>query len=157
KPSRLVALKMILAGGHAGEHELARFREEAEALARQQHPNIVQVYEGGEDDGLPFYSMEVVGGGDLGQKLGGDPLPPREAARLVETLARAVHAAHQKGIVHRDLKPSNVLLTEEGTPKISDFGLAKKLHEVGRTQTGQILGTPSYMAPEQASGQGKHV
>ena len=118
---------MILAGGHAGEADLARFRTEAEAVARLQHPNIVQIYEVGEHDGLPFFSLEFCAGGSLDKKLAGTPLPPKEAAALVETLARAMQAAHDKGVIHRDLKPANVLLTEDGTPKITDFGLAKKL------------------------------
>ncbi len=122
---RLVALKMILAGPHAGEQHLARFRTEAQAAARLQHPNIVQIYEIGEHDGLPFLSLEYVEGGSLAGKLRGTPRPAREAAALVETLARAVQAAHDKGIVHRDLKPANVLLTTADVPKVADFGLAK--------------------------------
>jgi serine/threonine-protein kinase len=149
---RVVALKMILAGSHADERERARFRTEAEAVARLQHPNIVQIYEIGESEGRPFFSLEYVDGGSLAAKLDGTPLPGKSAAQLVETLARAVHAAHQRGIVHRDLKPANVLLTADGTPKITDFGLAKRLDvERGQTQTGSIVGTPSYMAPEQAA------
>jgi hypothetical protein len=150
---RTVALKMILAGGHAGPGELARFRSEAEAVARLQHPNIVQVFEVGEADGYPYCALEFVAGGNLASKLAGKPLPAREAARLVETLARAVQLAHSRNVVHRDLKPSNVLLTPEGQPKITDFGLARRLDsESGDTQAGAILGTPPYMAPEQASG-----
>jgi WD40 repeat protein len=149
---RHVALKMILAGGHAGEAERERFRVEAQAIARLQHPNIVQVHEVGEHDGLPYFSLEFCPGGSLARKLDGTPLPPAEAATLVETLARAMHVAHQKGILHRDLKPSNVLLAEDGTPKVTDFGLAKKLDEDSRTATGAVMGTPSYMAPEQAGG-----
>jgi WD40 repeat protein len=156
--NRLVALKMILSGGHAGEEERTRFRVEAEAVARLQHPGIVQIYEIGESEGRPFFSLEFVEGGNLDRKIAGTPLAARQAATLIETLARAVHAAHQKGIVHRDLKPANVLLTADGTPKITDFGLAKYLDsERGQTQSGAILGTPSYMAPEQASGRGKAV
>jgi serine/threonine-protein kinase len=113
KADRLVALKMILAGGHAGEDALARFRAEAQAVARLQHPHIVQVFEVGDDHGLPYFSMEFCPGGSLEKKLAGTPLPPAEGARLVETLARAMQAAHEKGIVHRDLKPANVL---EGQP-----------------------------------------
>src|SRR5579884_1736960 len=154
---RVVALKMILAGGHAGGQELARFRTEAESVARLSHPNIVQVFEIGEHDGLPVLSLEFCPGGSLDKKLDGTPWQPRDAARLVETLARAMHHAHQKGVVHRDLKPANVLLAEDGTPKITDFGLAKKLGEAGQTGTGAVLGTPSYMAPEQAGGRSKAV
>ena len=155
---RLVALKMILAGGHAGAEELARFRLEAEAVARLQHPNIVQIYEIGEYQNRPFFSLEFVDGGSLAAKLAGNPLPPREAAKLAETLARAMQAAHAAGIVHRDLKPGNVLLSADGTPKIADFGLAKRLEDdSGQTRTGAVMGTPSYMAPEQAAGQTKAI
>ncbi len=155
--NRIVALKMILSGSHAGAEERARFRIEAEAVARLQHLNIVQVHEVGEHEGKPFFSMEFCRGGGLDKKLNATPLPPREAARLVEALARAVHAAHEKGVVHRDLKPANVLLAEDGTPKVADFGLAKQMDAAGRTQTGAVLGTPSYMAPEQAGGKSKDV
>jgi WD40 repeat protein/predicted Ser/Thr protein kinase len=151
--NRMVALKMILAGGHAGEAERARFKAEAEAVARLRHPNIVQIYEVGESDGCPFFSLEFVEGGSLAQKLDGTPWQPRPAAEMIETLARAMQAAHKGGVVHRDLKPANVLLTADGTPKITDFGLAKKLDDsAGPTRSGAILGTPSYMAPEQAGG-----
>jgi WD40 repeat protein/tRNA A-37 threonylcarbamoyl transferase component Bud32 len=150
KLGRVVALKMILSGAHAGTRDTARFRTEAEAIARLQHPNIVQVFEVGEHGGLPFFSLEYCPGGGLDRKLNGTPLPAREAATLVEALARAMHAAHQKGVVHRDLKPANVLFAEDGTPKITDFGLAKKLDEAGQTASGAVMGTPSYMAPEQA-------
>ena len=118
--SRLVALKMILAGQYAGPQELARFRSEAEAVARLQHPHIVQIYEVGEHDGQPYFSLEFVDGGSLAQKLDGTPLPPRQAARLVETLARAMHAAHQAGVVHRDLKPANVLLQKDEAGRMKD-------------------------------------
>jgi hypothetical protein len=151
---RLVALKMILTGSYASEAERARFRTEAEAIARLQHPNIVQVHEVGEWAGCPFFSLEFCAGGNLGQKLNGTPLPSQDAARLVEALARAVHAAHEKNVIHRDLKPANVLLSADGTPKVTDFGLARKLDDVGQTAAGAILGTPSYMAPEQAVGKG---
>jgi hypothetical protein len=157
KLNRTVALKMILAGGHTGTAELERFRTEAEAIARLQHPHIVQVFEVGEREGLPFLALEFCPGGGLDKKLAGTPLPPQEAAGLVETLARAMHAAHDKGVIHRDLKPANVLLAEYSTPKITDFGLAKKLDEAGRTATGAVMGTPSYMAPEQAGGKTKEL
>jgi tRNA A-37 threonylcarbamoyl transferase component Bud32 len=156
--NRPVALKMLLAGEYAGAEQRSRFRCEAEAVARLSHPHVVQVYEIGECAGRPFLAMEYVGGGTLAQRLGGTPLPAREAAALVETLARAVQAAHAAGIVHRDLKPGNVLLLPDGTPKVSDFGLAKRLDgEAGHTATGAVVGTPSYMAPEQAAGEGKRV
>jgi serine/threonine-protein kinase len=152
--NRWVALKVILGGSHAGGERLARFHAEAQAVARLQHPNIVQIHDVGEHDGLPYFSLELVDGGSLEQKVHRRPQPPREAAYLAETLARAIHYAHQHGVVHRDLKPANVLLTQAGLPKITDFGLAKRLEiESSRTQTGVILGTPSYMAPEQARGE----
>jgi serine/threonine-protein kinase len=155
---RLVALKMVLAGIHAAPDELGRFRSEAEAVAKLQHPNIVQIYEVGDCDGRPYLSLEFVGGGSLAQKLNGLPIPSAQAAALMATVARAIHAAHERGIVHRDLKPANVLLTEDGTPKITDFGLAKRLdRDSGRTRTGTIMGTPAYMAPEQAGGRSKDI
>ena len=157
KLGRVVALKMILAGDFAGPEEVARLRKEAEALGRLQHPNIVQIFEVGEAAGRPFCALEYVEGGALDRKLAGAPQPPREAAALVETLARAVHAAHQRRVVHRDIKPANILLTADGTPKITDFGLAKRLDEEGRTATGAVMGTPSYMAPEQARGRAGEV
>jgi WD40 repeat protein len=178
--NRLVALKMILAGGHAGPDDLARFRGEAEAVARLKHPNVVQIYDVGEAGGLPYFSLELVEGGGLDKKLAGTPLPPNEAAALIETLARAMAAAHTAGLVHRDLKPANILLrtevkglrteakklsrqssvlsTEEVlSPVISDFGLAKKLDAAGLTASGAVVGTPSYMAPEQAGGRSKEI
>jgi tetratricopeptide (TPR) repeat protein len=154
---RIVALKMILAGGHAGAEQLARFRAEAEAIARLRHPNIVQVYEVGEQDGLPFFSLEYVEGGSLDKHLGTTPKAPHQAADLIETLARAVQAAHERGVIHRDLKPANVLLGTDGTPKVTDFGLAKRLDEAGQTEEGAVMGTPAYMAPEQALGQLGHI
>jgi serine/threonine protein kinase len=178
---RIVALKMVLAGTRTGPKDLARFRAEAAVIARLQHPNIVQIHDVGEADGRPYFVLEFVTGGSLAQLLQGRPQPVRQAAQLVETLARAVHAAHASGVIHRDLKPANILL--EGsrvaahssaggahssperspfsvsllTPKITDFGLAKCAdgnmepadHHVP-TVTGELLGTPSYMAPEQA-------
>jgi Protein kinase domain/Protein of unknown function (DUF1559) len=155
--NRIVALKMILAGGHAGPDELTRFRGEAEAVARLNHPNIVQVHDVGESGGLPYFSLEFVEGGSLDRKLNGTPLAADEAAKLVETLARAMAAAHAAGLVHRDLKPANVLLTGDGTPKVTDFGLAKKLDTAGQTASGAVMGTPSYMAPEQAGGKSAEI
>src|SRR5205823_12522458 len=127
RPQRLVALKMIRASGPLDRQRLARFRSETEVLAQLQHPNIVQVYEVGEREGRPYYAMEFVDGGNLTQKLAERPPAARAAAELVATLARAMHAAHERGFIHRDLKPANVLLTADGVPKIGDFGLAKQL------------------------------
>ncbi|HMP61260.1 MAG TPA: serine/threonine-protein kinase, partial [Gemmatales bacterium] len=150
---RPVALKMIISAMHASEEQIARFRREAEAVARIHHPNIVAVYDVGEFDGSPFLALEFVDGGSLADQLHGRPMPPLEAGMMVEQLARGVYAAHQQGIIHRDLKPANILLTRNGLPKISDFGLAKQMDESsGWTRTGDIMGTPCYMAPEQAEG-----
>jgi hypothetical protein len=172
---RLVALKMIGAGSPSPE-ELHRFRTEAEAVALLKVPGIVQIHDFGTHDDRPFFSMEFCEGGNLAAKLAGKPLPPREAVQLVEQVARAVQAAHDKGIVHRDLKPGNVLLTPAEqepddssgpvcrlgkkwyVPKISDFGLAKRLDaEAVHTRTGEVLGSLPYMAPEQAQGRSKDV
>jgi WD40 repeat protein len=151
KLNRVVALKMVLSGEYASGDDLARFLGEARAVAQVQHPNVVQLLEAGEHDGLPYFTLEFIEGGTLAGKLDGTPLPSEEAARLVEGLARGVHRAHECGVVHRDLKPANVLLTKDGTPKITDFGLAKKVEGgAGLTRTGAVVGTPSYMAPEQA-------
>jgi serine/threonine protein kinase len=151
--NRLVALKMLVAGTYAAPHERARFQREAEAVARLKHANIVQVYDIGDSDGRPYFTMEYLESGSLAHKLAGTPQPVRHAAQLVATLAGAVQAAHERGIVHRDLKPANVLLAEDGTPKITDFGLARQQGDgAGLTQTGMAIGTPSYMAPEQARG-----
>jgi hypothetical protein len=154
---RLVALKMIQTADPDDAYR-ARFLAEAEAVARLQHPNIVQIHAIGEYAGKPFLALEFVDGGSLRQKLAGTPMPATEAAQLVETLARAMAVVHQRGLVHRDLKPANVLLTANGIPKVSDFGLVKLLDvDTGQTQTGQIMGTPSYMAPEQARGQVQQI
>ena len=158
KLNRLVALKMVLSGGHASPDVLARFLVEAQAVAALQHPNIVQIYEVGEHDSLPHFSLEFVDGAPLDRALAGKPQKPVDAARLVETLSRAMHFAHAHSILHRDLKPANVLLTSDGVPKITDFGLAKKLEgDSGQTKDGSIMGTPSYMAPEQARGEMKNL
>ncbi len=149
---REVALKVILAAEHALPEELLRFLAEAETVARLQHPHIVPIYDVGEASGRPFFTMELLGGGSLRQRLASGPMPERETAELLVKLARAAHHAHTHGIVHRDLKPDNVLLSADGTPKVTDFGLAKRLTGgAGLTATGAILGTPAYMAPEQAS------
>jgi WD40 repeat protein/serine/threonine protein kinase len=182
---REVALKMVLAGGHADDTDRQRFQAEAEAVARLQHPNIVQVYEVGEHGGVPFFSLEYCSAGSLDRQLAGNPMPPQAGAALVQTLADAVQYAHERGVVHRDLKPANVLLAgsrdapnrtdgTDGTnesypshrshpshsvvPKITDFGLAKRLdQDSAKTRSGAIVGTPSYMAPEQAGGRTRDV
>src|SRR5262249_51582896 len=154
KLNRLVALKMVLAGAHASPQQLARFYTEAEAVARLQHPNIVQIYEVGEHDGLPFFSLEFLDGGTLSPQIDCQPRPPREAAATVELLARAMAVAHERGIMHRDLKPANVLVASDGQPKITDFGLAKRIEDdSSQTKSGTLMGTPSYMSPEQARGE----
>ncbi len=158
KLKRLVALKMLWTGPEASTDELVRFRGEAEVVAQLQHPNIVQIYDIGQQHGRPYLALEFVDGGSLDKQILGQPQPPRDAARKVETLARAIHVLHQQGIVHRDLKPANVLVTSTGTLKITDFGLAKRLDSsVGFSRTGDVLGTPSYMAPEQATGQLREI
>src|SRR3984957_8469812 len=171
---RQVALKMILTGRHARPADRTRFQREAEAVARLQHPNIVQIHEVGEQNGLPYFSLEFVNAGSLAQFLGNNPQPPRLSAQFVLDLAQAMHYAHKRGIVHRDLKPANILLhldesriLKDGqmadsavfqnltayVPKITDFGLAKHMGgEEGHFRNGAVVGTPSYMAPEQARG-----
>jgi serine/threonine protein kinase len=156
--NRIVALKMILPGRLASAEDLMRFRTEAEATARLQHPNIVTVYEVGEVDGQHFYSMDFIDGPSLSKKLLYGPLPGRVAAKHVMTVARAMHHAHCHGILHRDLKPSNILLDAQEVPHITDFGLAKKIDaDSSQTRTGMVMGTPSYMAPEQAGGKIKEL
>jgi serine/threonine-protein kinase len=148
--NRTVAVKMLLRGAQADLASLKRFKREAEAVAALCHPNIVQVHEVGDHDGLPYFTMEFVEGGSLSQRLAQNPLDAREAAALVSTLAQAMQAAHRSGIVHRDLKPANVLLTADGVPKIADFGLARRIGgESSLTFADARPGTPSYMAPEQ--------
>ncbi|HEX5271338.1 MAG TPA: protein kinase, partial [Gemmataceae bacterium] len=152
---RLVALKMIRSADADDPEYRGRFDAEARVVARMRHANILQIYEVGEANGLPFFALEYLDGGSLDDHLGGTPQPARPAAALVATLARAVHAAHEAGVVHRDLKPANVLFAADGTPKVTDFGLAKRLgpEDGGRTRLGQVMGSPNYMAPEQARGQ----
>jgi formylglycine-generating enzyme required for sulfatase activity len=155
---RIVALKMLLASSFPGSRALARFHTEAEAVARLQHANIVHIYDIGDQDGCPFIAMEFVDGGSLRQRLTAALPSPRQAAEMLLPLVRAMHHAHSRGIVHRDLKPANVLLTADGTLKITDFGLAKQLDDQARqTESGAIVGTPAYMAPEQAQGQVKEI
>lgn len=183
--NRPVALKMILSGSHAGAAERDRFRREAEAVAQLQHQHIVQIFEIGEANGHPYLALEFVDGGSLAQHLTGAPWAAKDAAALVELLARAVHYAHAQGVVHRDLKPGNILLNADrgartaelkpdgklplhsefripnsAIPKITDFGLAKRIDSAitdGGTKTGAVMGTPSYIAPEQASGKAHDV
>ncbi len=156
--NRPCVLKMILGGAHASPEATARFLAEAQAIARLQHPHIVQIHHIGETDGLPFFELEFLDGGSLDRRLNGTPWPARRAAELIESLARGVAEAHSQGIVHRDLKPGNVLLAADGTPKITDFGLAKSLAEdSGLTRTDSIMGSPGYMSPEQAEGKTRQV
>jgi len=176
--NRIVALKMIAAGQLASPAMVERFHTEAEAAANLDHPNIVPIYEIGEHEGQHYFSMRFIEGGSLAERIGGSrrreeaderphqPGPPRylggyepkDIARLLATVARAVHYAHQRGILHRDLKPGNILLDAKGEPHVTDFGLAKVLEqESDLTRTRAIMGTPSYMAPEQAAGQTKHL
>jgi serine/threonine-protein kinase len=158
KLKRTVALKMLLAGAYAGAEELARFQREAEAVAALRHPNIVQVHDAGDLGGRPYFTMEYVEGGTLAHHLEGKPQPPDRAAELMTALASAVQFAHQSGFIHRDLKPGNVLLASDGAPKISDFGLARRLEGVAElTQSGAAIGTPSYMSPEQALGNARKL
>src|SRR5262245_6124672 len=169
---RVVALKMIL--GAAGDEERRRFKGETEAVARLHHPHIVQIYEvgewraGGTGPAQPYCALEFIDGGSLDRLIRGTPQSPRDSAELVRTLALAVQAAHEKHVIHRDRKPPNVLMARrapaagplehspprltEFTPKVADFGLAKRLDQVGQTQTGSVMGSPPYMAPEQAEG-----
>jgi serine/threonine protein kinase len=150
---RTVALKVILSGGHAGEVELARFQTEAEAVARLKQLNFVQIYEVGTDEGLPFLALEYCGGGSLEDRIAVAPLAPRESAELLVKLADAMDHAHRVGVIHRDLKPANVLFDDGGEPKITDFGLAKKVGEDdSHTRTVSVMGSLGYMSPEQASG-----
>jgi tetratricopeptide (TPR) repeat protein/tRNA A-37 threonylcarbamoyl transferase component Bud32 len=156
--NRLVALKMIRGAAHADDIQVTRFRIEAEAVAALKHPNILQIYDIGESEGMPFVALELLEGGSLAEKLHGTPLPPRKAAEWMVPMALAMDTAHAAGIVHRDLKSVNILFTADGVPKVTDFGLAKRLEvDEGHTHTGQVMGTPSYMAPEQARGDTKMV
>ncbi|HXG48691.1 MAG TPA: protein kinase, partial [Methylomirabilota bacterium] len=158
--NRPVALKLILAGRLASPSEVRRFRTEAEAVARLDHPHIVPIYEIGEHEGRHYFSMKLVVGGPLSRRITGAPSPaaPGEAARWIAAVARAVHYAHQRGVLHRDLKPSNILLDAEDQPHLTDFGLAKMLDgDGGLTRSDVIMGTPNYLAPEMAAGRIKEV
>jgi len=150
---RTVALKMILRGTLASTEDLARFRAEAEAAAQLSHEGIVPVYEVGQHDGHSFFSMQLIEGDTLSQRLAAGPLPPRAAAAILLRVSRAIHAAHDAGVLHRDVKPSNILIDKDGRPHVTDFGLAKRVEgQESLTRTGAVLGTPSYLAPEQAIG-----
>ena len=149
--NRTVALKMLT--GHYGPDELARFLAEAETAAGLHHTNIIQIYEVGQTEGAPFYAMEHVESGSLADRLRAGPIEEREAAQLLISVARALHFAHRNGVVHRDMKPANILLDPEGVPKVTDFGIAKRLTaNEALTVSGAVIGTPTYMAPEQAKG-----
>ncbi|TWT38634.1 serine/threonine-protein kinase [Blastopirellula retiformator] len=150
---RIVAVKMVLRDRLASSEDHARFRSEAEAAARIEHPSVVPIYEVGEFDRRCYFTMKYVQGETLSDRIARGPMPPREAAMLLKQVADAVHCAHLQGVLHRDLKPSNILLDESGRPLVTDFGLAKRTSDVtDLTRTGAILGTPTYMAPEQAAG-----
>ena len=161
---RIVALKMILRGDNASSADVARFRAEAESAAQLHHPNIINVYEVGEFDGRPFFSMKLIEGTTLAKRLAEGPLPSRMAAEKLAPICRAIADAHRRGVLHRDLKPSNILIDGEGRTFVTDFGLAKRItsgsendvndatRDASLTLTGAILGTPGYMAPEQAAG-----
>jgi serine/threonine protein kinase len=156
--NRVVAVKVMRDALFAGRRERNRFRSEAEAVAGLQHPNIVQVYDYGEHDDMPFFAMEYLEGGNLTRRLKRGRMTVAAAIDLIETLARATHYAHQHGIIHRDLKPGNILFGADGTPKVADFSIAKHLNGRGdETETGAILGTACYMAPEQAWGRSRRV
>ncbi len=155
---RMVALKRMIKGELASPGDTARFQSEAESAARLDHPHIIPVYEVGAREGLPFFTMRLIEGKTLSQRLSGGPMESREAARLLVPVCRAIHYAHQRGILHRDLKPSNILIDAEGLPYVTDFGLARRVEAEGSlTHSGAILGTPGYMAPEQAAGNRGHI
>ena len=155
---RMVAVKMVLDDRLPTAEDRQRFRIEAEAAASLEHPNILPIYEVGEYEGQPYFSMKLVEGASLSQRLASGSLPVREAASVMITVAHAVQFAHEHGILHRDLKPANILIDAGGSPFVTDFGLAKRVeNESELTHTGAVLGTPSYMAPEQAAGRGRSV
>ena len=151
--NRVVALKLILSGQFASKQEVLRFRGEAEAAANLRHPNIVAIYETGEHDGHHFFSMDYIEGRNLAEIVRDGPLPARRAARYAQVISEAIHYAHGQGTLHRDLKPSNVLIDAQDQPRITDFGLAKRVRgDFGLTVTGQTLGSPNFMPPEQTGG-----
>ncbi len=153
KLNRVVALKMILSGNLASDIDIKRFYTEAEASAKLDHPGIVPIYEVNQRNSQHYFAMGYIDGPSLASRIQSQPFTPRQSAELLIAIADAVEYAHQKGIIHRDLKPQNILLTSNGQPKVTDFGLAKHLgNDSNLTSSGQILGTPNYMAPEQASG-----
>ncbi len=155
---RVVALKMIRGFAFSTDGERRRFHTEARAVAQLDHPNIVPIYEVGEYEGQPFFSMELLQGGTLSARLRQGPMEAREAVVMMEKLARAIHHAHERGVLHRDLKPDNVLVDADGEPYLSDFGLAKLLDSsTGMTRTHALIGTPQYMSPEQASGRSADI
>src|SRR6185369_15036807 len=156
--NRIVALKMILAGQFASQQEVLRFRREAEAAANLRHPGIVAIHEIGEEQGQHYFSMDFVQGRNLAEIIREGRLPARRAARYSQAIADAIHYAHQQGVLHRDLKPSNILIDENDQPRITDFGLAKRVRgDLGLTATGEVLGSPSFMPPEQTSGKSAKV
>jgi serine/threonine-protein kinase len=161
---RLVALKLLPFGQFSRDDLLQRFRSEASAAAALQHPNIVAVHDVGEHEGQPFFSMDFVEGRTLAELVRDQPLPAKRAAAYLKTIAEAVHYAHQHGILHRDLKPSNILIDSSDQPRITDFGLAKRLGDSALctphspiTLTGQVLGSPNFMSPEQADGRSHSI
>jgi eukaryotic-like serine/threonine-protein kinase len=156
--NRTVAVKMLRSGSLAGDSEVKRFRSEARAAAKLQHPNVVAIHEVGEHEGRLYFTMDYIQGPNLAEVVHGAPLSAERAARYVKTIAEAVHYAHQQGILHRDLKPANILLDSNDQPRITDFGLAKQVEsDAALTLSGAVLGTPSYMPPEQATGRGKEI
>jgi serine/threonine protein kinase len=157
KLQRLVALKVLVGRSHASQEDVARFNSEAITIAQIQHPNVMQIFDVGEYNGFPYLAAEYVDGGTLENKMNAGKMAIAETIRLMYQIARGVGAAHSKGVVHRDLKPSNILLTADGVPKVADFGLAKQLGPENTTMTGSVMGTPAYMAPEQAAGQSRRI
>ena len=156
--NRTVALKMILSGQFASRQEVLRFRAEAEAAANLHHANIVAIHETGEQEGRHYFSMDYVTGRNLAEIAAGGPLPARRVARYASIIAEGIHYAHEQGVLHRDLKPSNILIDENDQPRITDFGLAKRVRgDFGLTVTGQLLGSPNFMPPEQTSGKSGKV